>query len=131
MLVTIRELGFRILVDDVDDFLSRTFVLPVQDPSSGIRIDLIFSLSEYEKTALERAKVVDLDGTSVRFISPEDLVIHKIVAGRPRDLEDVKNIVLKVKDLDYQMVRFWLREYDSALGEGFEHRLEEILAELR
>ena len=127
VLRVIEALGLRILVDNVEDFLSKTFVLPVQDIESSLRIDLIFSLSEYERSALQRAQIVDIRGVEVRFISPEDLIIYKIVAGRPRDIEDVKNVLLKNKNLDERMIRRWLKEYDAALGEGFEHRFDEVL----
>jgi predicted nucleotidyltransferase len=36
---------------------------------------------------------VDIGGVRVPVISPEDLVVTKILAGRPKDLEDVKGIL--------------------------------------
>jgi len=39
---------------------------------------------------LTRAVTVDLGGTPVPVIHVEDLMIGKILAGRPKDLEDVK-----------------------------------------
>jgi hypothetical protein len=130
VLQVIDKLGFKILVDDVDNFLSKTFVLPVLDPQSSIRVDLIFALSEYEAGALLRCQPVDLNGVEVSFISPEDLIIHKVIAARPRDLEDVKNVLLKMKTLDLQMIRDWLQRYDAELGEDFESRFDMILESL-
>ena len=90
-----QKLGFKILVDDPENFVRRTMVLPMQDEKSGIRIDFIFSFSLYEKQAIERAVEVKFGKTKVKFASLEDVVIHKIIAGRSRDIEDVKAILLK------------------------------------
>ncbi|MCX7699063.1 MAG: nucleotidyltransferase [Candidatus Goldbacteria bacterium] len=38
-----------------------------------------------------RRKII-FNKIKVSFASPEDLIIHKIFAGRPRDIEDIKNI---------------------------------------
>lgn len=131
VLNAISELGFRVLVDDIDDFLRQTFVLPAADPQSGLRVDFIFSLSEYERCAIGRAPLVDFDGVGVRFVSPEDLVIHKIIAGRPRDLDDVRSVLLKNPDLCLTEIRKWLREYDTEVGENFEPRFLSILDECK
>src|SRR5208283_335358 len=80
--------GWRVLVEKPDEFVQRTMVLPLDDPQSGIRIDLIFSFSPYEREAMDRVRRVSIGKSTVRFAAPEDVIVHKITAGRPRDLED-------------------------------------------
>ena len=46
---------------------------------------------------------------------PEDLVIHKLFAHRPRDLEDAKGVILKNPGLDRDYIRGWLEEFDTSL----------------
>ena len=41
--------------------------------------------------SIERA-LTDIGGTTVPVIDPEDLVIAKILAGRPKDIEDARNL---------------------------------------
>jgi hypothetical protein len=51
----IQRLNLRILVNNPEDFVQRTMVLPVMNKGTGIKVDLIFSFSPYEKQAIERA----------------------------------------------------------------------------
>ena len=55
-----------------------------------------------------------LSGTDVMFASAEDVIIHKIFAGRPRDLEDVRSILLKNPRLDKMYVKNWLSEFEKS-----------------
>ncbi len=70
----------------------------------------------YERKALKRAIRVNLNGTDACFASVEDLIIHKISAGRPRDLEDIRGILLKNTNLDLTCLRDWLKEFDRIRG---------------
>jgi predicted nucleotidyltransferase len=115
----VKNIGLKILVKDVEEFVIKTFVLPAIDEKSGIRVDFIFSVSSYERKAIERAKAINLGKTKVRFASLEDLIIHKIIARRPRDIEDVRSILLKNPDYDGRYIVKWLKKFDSSLNENF------------
>lgn len=108
----VRETQWRILVDSPAQFVSQTLVLPCLQEESGIRVDLIFSFSPYEQQAIQRSRLVTVGNTKVRYASVEDLVIHKVVAGRARDLEDVRSVLLKNPEMDADYARKWLREID-------------------
>jgi len=128
VLRVIEELQWRILVDQVEEFLRQTFVLPVMDPKSHIRIDFVFSLTEYERQAIQRGRMVRLGGVDVRFVSLEDLIVMKVISGRPRDLEDVASVVRKNPGFDQTHVRRWLREFDSELDGHFVETFEQVVA---
>ena len=130
VLAMIGELGLQILVSDVEEFLRQTFVLPAMDPETGIRVDFVFSLSRYEREALRRAGRVAIDGVDVRFISVEDLIIQKVIAGRPRDLEDVKTVILKNPGFDRDYVENWLQQFDQELDSQFLFVFQQMIAEL-
>ena len=116
------------LPEDVPSFVQKTMVLPVQERSTGIRVDFIFSFTPYETQAIGRAKKVILSGQEVCFTSLEDLILHKIFAGRPRDLEDVRTLILKNPGIDLPYIRRWLKDFDAALpGKGFLDTFEKIL----
>ena len=123
------NLGLKALVRDPEKFTSETWVLPVQDPESGIRVDFIFSASEFKKRALQRAEPIDIEGVPVRFASAEDLIVQKIFSGRPRDIEDVRGILIKkIHQLDFNYIRETLKKFDEALNtNSFSQRFEGLL----
>jgi predicted nucleotidyltransferase len=114
-----RASAWRVLVESPEQFVQQTLVLPVQDSGSGIRIDLIFSYSPYERQAMERVRRVKLGSASVCFAAIEDVVVLKVVAGRPRDLEDVRSILLRNSELDRAYIRRWLGEFERDLGGNY------------
>jgi hypothetical protein len=123
---TISSLGLKILVEKDEEFVERKMVLPTLDEKSGIRVDFIFSFSPYGRQAIERAKDIKLGRSLVRFASLEDVVIHKVIAGRPRDLEDIKSILLKNQKYDSDYIEKWLKEFDKSLTEQFLEIFREI-----
>lgn len=127
----VAQLDLKVLVDNVEDFVKKTMVLPVIDEKSGIRVDFIFSSSPYERQAMERANNVKFGKTVVKFASLEDVVIHKIIAGRARDIEDIKSVLLKNPNYDDQYIARWLGEFDKSLGENFSETFKKIIEETR
>jgi predicted nucleotidyltransferase len=114
-----RDLNLRLLPEKAKEFARETWVLPAEEAKSKLRVDFVFSFSEYERHAIERAKEVMIAGYPVRFTSCEDLIIHKMVAARAIDEEDVKSVLIKNRGaLDLKYVRKWL----SAFGEMDEHQ---------
>jgi predicted nucleotidyltransferase len=118
--------NWRLLVEDPEDFVYRTLVLPCLDTETQLRIDLIFSHSEYERQAMDRVRRIVVGKAQVRFASLEDVIIHKVIAGRPRDLEDVRGILLKSPPSQAAYIRKWLLEFDRSLGGGYLQVFEEL-----
>lgn len=116
-------LGLKPLADAA--FTARSMVFPCEETSSGIRVDIIFSWSIYEGEAIRRARAVELDGTTVHFASPEDVILQKVIAGRPRDEDDVRGILAKIPTLDRGYIRRWLGEFSASLGEPYLDRFSE------
>jgi hypothetical protein len=105
-------LGLQPLPEDPVAFARETFVLPAADPETGMRLDLIFSTTPYEAQAIDRAVLVDVGSREVPFATAEDLVLHKLFAGRPRDLEDAAGVVRrKGPELDWEYLQRWAREF--------------------
>lgn len=130
VLAVIAQLGLHVLISDVEDFLRQTFVLPVLHRESGVRIDFVFAQTQYEHQAISRARDVPLAEVNVRFVSLDDLIVQKVIAGRPRDLEDVKTVVLKNPGFDRAYVEKWLQEFDQETDSRFQLTFQQMMAEL-
>lgn len=103
-------------------------MLPALDEATGIRVDLIFSTTPYEAQAIERAIRVEIADEQVPFVTAEDLIIHKLFAGRPRDLEDAATVVRrKSSELDWDYMREWTETFAQVEGrEDLPAQLEEL-----
>ena len=111
-----KVLKLKILVKEPQSFVGKTHVLPALDVLSGLRVDFIFSNTPYETQAIRRAKRIRIGRTRVAVSSLEDLLIHKLVAGRPIDIEDARILLAKHRGkVDLRYVRGWLRQF-AALG---------------
>jgi hypothetical protein len=86
--------AFTILVPDPEAFVRETHVLPLKD-ARGVRIDVIFAMLPYEQQAIRRAVQRDVLDTKVSFCTAEDLVLHKIISDRPRDIDDVRQVLAR------------------------------------
>ncbi|MGD2070813.1 MAG: nucleotidyl transferase AbiEii/AbiGii toxin family protein [Gemmatimonadota bacterium] len=125
------RLGLGPLPEDPESFVQETFVLPAAEPETGLRVDIIFSTTPYERQAIERAVRVEILGVPVPFATAEDLLIHKLFAARPRDLEDAASVVRRRGDsLDWGYLMRWARAFAEVPGrESMVERMEELRAD--
>lgn len=110
----LEEISLKAIPKEAEQFARDTMVLPSLDEATGIRVDFIFSFTPYEIGAINRTRKVNIMGQDVCFASLEDLVIHKIFSGRPRDLEDVRSVIIKNSTIDVEYIRSWLKEFDTS-----------------
>ncbi len=109
-----QQLELKLLPDSPEKFVKDTKVLPAEDNKSKIRVDFIFSFTPYEKQAIKKVKEVLIKNYPVKFASCEDVIIHKMFAGRAIDDEDVSNILIKNKTkIDLKYIKKWLSEFST------------------
>jgi hypothetical protein len=88
----------------------------------SVVVDLLCAGTEFERTALSRRRPLTVLGVSLHVASPDDLVIYKLIAGRPQDLVDIEKLIrFKRAPEDEAYVRRWAREW------GVEDRLDQVL----
>lgn len=117
-LSAMRAAGFDLRVRDVDDFFKKTRVLPFVHRRSLIPLDVVLAGPGLEEEFLKRSRRVDMGGIVLPVISPEDLLVTKVLAGRPKDLEDIRGILReRLPELHLGRVRRLLGMLEKALGQ--------------
>lgn len=109
--------GFALRIELGEEFLREARLLPLVHVATGMPIDLVIAGSNLHAEFLDRRRVVDIGGVRVPMISPEDLIVTKVLAGRPKDLEDVRGVLLERPDVDLSHVRELLGVLEAALGD--------------
>lgn len=99
----------------VEEFAHKNRVVLLQHQESGTNIDISLGMLPFEEEIVERSILVQAGTLSVRLPTPEDLIILKAVANRPRDLLDIQTIIESHPDLDRRRIESWVRQFASAL----------------
>lgn len=99
-------------------FAQRTRMALVK-ASNGVDVDIALAFPGYEDELFRRALDYEIEpGKAIRICSAEDLVIHKVVAGRPQDVSDVQAIVERQgEQLDAAYIRHWLKAFSDSLSD--------------
>lgn len=94
------------------------------------QIDVILASTELEQSALKRHKVIKLFGIGMNFPSPEDLILFKIVPGRPKDIVDAESVIARNrKKLNVTYLKKWAQQLsDEAENYRILHILKKLLA---
>ena len=125
LLLSIDELPFLIEVaaqeglvpriTDAQDFARRHRVLLLRHQESGINVDISLGLLPFEIEAVERSTTYQIGPLTIRLPTPEDLIIFKAVAHRPKDLLDIQAIIEGHPNLDRKRIERWVREFARLL----------------
>ena len=102
-------------ITEAEAFARKNRVLLLQHANSGIKIDISLGILPFESEMVERAQVIELGGLIVRLPTPEDLIIMKAVAHRPKDLMDIQSIAASHPNLDKERIRSWVGQFGEAL----------------
>lgn len=96
-----------------------------QDPR---QVDLLVAKTPFEREALTRAVRVDVGGVAAPVVTPEDLLVYKLISFRPQDRADLRSVArVRAKagqPVDWAYVARW------AAAWGVEDRLAVLRAEL-
>ena len=64
---------------------------------------------------VDRGSIQSTATLSVRPPTPEDLIIMKAIAHRPKDLEDIRSIIDKHPVLDNDRIKQWVKSFADIL----------------
>jgi hypothetical protein len=96
----VREAGYR--VTEVADPGEPPHLLIARNAAT--RVDILPAVVEYQLRALERG----IDG----FLTAEDVIIHKLIAWRARDRDDIRSILEAEVPLDQTYIASWAQAWE-------------------
>jgi hypothetical protein len=107
--------GLEPRIADADKFARRNRVLLLRHKESGVNVDVSLGMLPFEIEAVERSLAYKAGALTLRLPTPEDLIILKAVAHRPKDLLDIQAILETQPNLDRERIRHWVHEFAQAL----------------
>lgn len=108
--------GFEARVPEPAAFAETSRVLPVLHRPTRMPADVVLAGPGLEERFLARAEARTIEDVVVPVASAPDLVVMKVLAGRPQDLEDAIAVLRAQGDgLDAARARATLRELERAL----------------
>lgn len=113
----LQEHGFKVpdqyISGWLDEFEGATrLTLSAYEGPNIYDVELTLVSTPYQRAALERRRRVKIADHDLAVISPEDLLLHKLLGGRPRDMIDASEILLASAGLDMDYVRRWAKTLD-------------------
>ncbi len=109
------EWGYRPRISDCVAFARQSKVLLLHHQPTTVDADLICARLEYENDVIDRASTATIAGVTVQLPTPEDLIVMKGVALRPRDMGDIEGILDSREQLDWDYIMARVREFAEAL----------------
>lgn len=88
------ESGFALRdVGNVERFITDTRVVPAMHEATRLPVDVVLAGPGLEEEMLARVRTRKVGRVGIPFVDTPDLVALKLLAGRPKDLEDVRALV--------------------------------------
>lgn len=100
---------------DAIEFAKKSRVLLLRHNDSGVNIDISLGILPFEEEVIERSFLHDAGLLSVRLPTPEDLIILKAIAHRPKDLLDIQEVVTNNPNLDLSRIEYWVKSFAELL----------------
>ena len=111
-----KEEGIEPRVDHAVDFARNNRVLLLKHILTDTGIDISLGALPFEEEMVERGELHEVDeALQIRLPTPEDLIIMKAIAHRPKDLEDIRTIADKYPNLDVQRIEKWVKSFGEVL----------------
>lgn len=102
-------------IQNVEEFARKTRVLLLKHIPTNTEIDISLGVLLFEEEMVERGSVKSFANLSARLPTPEDLIIMKAIAHRPKDLEDIRTIVDNNPNLDIARIEKWVRDFAEVM----------------
>jgi len=73
----------------------------------GVDVDVFLAETPFQKEIIKRRHFVDTVDAKMWLATPEDIILLKLAAYRPRDKLDISDILFTQGELDQAYLRYW------------------------
>lgn len=99
------------------EFIAATRVIPVVHRATKLPLDLVLAGPGLEQQFLDQVDVRLIAKRKIPVLSLENLIVTKLLAGRPKDLEDIRELIaMNRRTLRHADVSTLLAALEQALG---------------
>lgn len=98
-------------IENAEDFARKSRVLLMKYAPTETDVDISLGIMPFEEEMVKRGEIKSFANLSARLPTPEDLIIMKAIAHRPKDFEDIRTIVDKYPNLDQQHIERWVKDF--------------------
>jgi hypothetical protein len=102
-------------IQNAEEFARKSRVLLLKHAPTETEVDISLGILPFEEEMVERGNIKSFANLSARLPTPEDLIIMKAVAHRPKDFEDIRTLVDSHPDLDRHRIEQWVNSFAEAL----------------
>jgi hypothetical protein len=102
-------------IQNVEEFARKSRVLLLKHAPTEIEVDISLGVLPFEQEMVDRGSIKHFANLSARLPTPEDLIIMKAIAHRPKDLEDIRTLVDNHPDLDHHRIEQWVKSFAEVL----------------
>jgi hypothetical protein len=100
--------GYRVIREHGADVASGPDFVRFVSQGEGVTLEVQTAKTEFQRESLRRAAA---SGNVPRIATPEDLIVMKLIANRPKDQIDLQGLV-QLDGLDWAHVERWAAEWD-------------------
>jgi hypothetical protein len=110
----VQALGYTVPEPQLNGWIDTVHDLPVVKVqfwigSRALDIDVFLAETPYQAQLLTRRQRHQAEGLDAWFVTAEDLILLKLLAGRPKDRVDVDDVLFIQGDLDEDYLRHWAK----------------------
>lgn len=111
-----KDEGIEPRIENATDFAKKNRIFLLRHTITNTNIDISLGILPFEEEVIERSSTREFDNfLQIRLPTPEDLIIMKAIAHRPKDLEDIRNLSRKYPDLDVARIELWVKQFSELL----------------
>jgi len=127
LLKIFKKLDLKFDEDDIKTLFKIGNRFYVYDDNNNVRIDFWLAKSEFERQCVEERKKIKIKNLQTYIITPENLILSKLLVGREKDLGDVLFILKNMlKEKSINLIKLKQRIKTFGLSKEFKNLWNKI-----